>query len=127
MKKSKKATIKIYLFYGWLAIVVVLSTYNLHTVKVSNISDKTIHFVVYFLTALTSYIYFSDFIKNKKLLSIAAVLFSCAYGTIMEFMQYFVPSKSFSTDEIIANCVGALVLGIIVMPKKSLTINGRKI
>ncbi len=128
MEASKKLkTVKTYLFYGWLGIVFLLSICCLNLPALLKISDKVFHFILFFIVAFVSYLYLYDFMKSKKLVSIAAVLFSCAYGALLEFMQYFTATGNFSKDDMIFNCVGALVLGIIVIPKRSITIYGRKV
>jgi len=128
METSKKLkTVKTYLFYGWLGVVFLLSICCFNLPALLKISDKVFHFTLFFVFAFVSYLYFYDFMKSKKLVSVAVVLFSCAYGVLLEFMQYFIARTNFSKDDIIFNCVGALVLGIIVIPKRSITIYGRKV
>ncbi len=125
--RLKTKRMRTYLFYGWIIFVSVFSVYSFGLDKQLNLPAKAVHFSAYFVMTFMSYIYFYDFVRQKKLLSIAAVSFSCAYGALMEFLQYFVARGNFSKDDIIFNCVGALVLGIIVIPKRSIKIYGRKV
>jgi VanZ family protein len=129
MKTKKLNTTKLltYIFYTWLTIVAFLSLYNFGSIDAPKESDKVVHFMMYFISSIVSYFYFSKFIKNKKLVTLASVAFACFYGILMECMQYFLPYRSFSIDDIAANCLGAVILGIIVIPKKRLTINGQSI
>ncbi len=121
-----KASIK-YLFYGWILSVAFLSLYNFGQIDAPQNSDKLVHFAMYFIMTALGYPYFLKFISSKKLISVISVLFACSFGVLMEFIQYFLPYRSFSTEDITANCLGALICGIIIIPKNRLTINGQKI
>ncbi len=125
--KDKIKKIISYIFYIWLPVTILLCAYTQKLTETFGISIKAVHFIACFITAFVSYMYFYGFIKNRKLLSVAAVAFSCIYGVIVEFGLYLASYGTFSKDNIIFNCIGALVLGIIVIPKKPMTINGRRI
>ena len=116
-----------YIFYGWLAAIAFLSLYNFGQIDAPKDTDKLVHFAMYFITAMLSYVYFLKSINSKKLVSVVSVIFSCFYGILMECIQYFLPYRSFSKEDIIASCLGALIFGIIVIPKNRFTINGQKI
>ncbi len=125
--KEKLNIAATYMMYGWLITVLFLSTYKFSYQNAPENSDKLVHFIIYFFTSFISYLYFLKYIKNKKLLTIFSVLFAILYGIIMECIQYFLPYRSFSTGDIIANSLGAIIFGILAIPKNKLTINGQKI
>lgn len=125
MKNAEK--IIAYIFYVWMITVTFLSVYKFGNMNAPENSDKVVHSIIYFISSIFGYLYFARFIKHKKLLTLISVFFACFYGILMECIQYFLPYRSFSKEDIIANCLGALIFGIIVIPNNRLTINGQKI
>jgi len=115
-------------FYLWLLVVLFLSVYNFSGVEAPKNSDKVVHYIIYFITALITYIYSLRFITDRKLLVFVSVIFASFYGLLMECIQYFLPYRSFSLGDEFANISGAVAFGIIILLSKNyITINGRKI
>ena len=115
------------IFTIWSVFVLLLSVLRFNFIDAQNIESQSIHFILYFITAIFGYVYFSKFIKNKKLLSTASVIFTCLLGVLTEGVQYILSYGTFSTNDITANCLGAIMFGIIVIPKRKLTIYGQKV
>ena len=83
--------------------IVLLSILIVSVIKVSNQnlpeeSDKIVHFIMYFFCAGIFY-----FLKIKYY-----VLFAILYGFLIEIIQYFIPWRSFSLGDILANSLGAI-------------------
>lgn len=116
------------IFYLWLIVVLFLSVYNFSGIETPKISDKVVHYIMYFITTLISYIYSLRFITDRKLLIVVSVIFASFYGFLMECIQYFLPYRSFSLGDELANISGAVTCGIIILLSKNyITINGQKI
>ncbi len=49
---------------------------------------------------------------------VASVIFASFYGFLMECVQYFLPYRSFSLSDEVANTSGAVVFGIIILLSK---------
>ncbi len=99
---------------GWLVLILILSVIPLSQPSAALPSDKIVHFIIYGLTAIFLFKYF---INIKKIESIRAIflsiIISTAYGTAVEFLQYFVPHRSFSLEDIAANTSGAFIFSIV--------------
>src|SRR4030042_1201321 len=67
--------------------------------------DKVAHFVAYFFTALLFYFAFRTRFKRTD---IYAMLFAVGYGAILELTQLFVPGRTFSFGDLVANLSGVL-------------------
>jgi VanZ family protein len=83
--------------------IVLLAIFILSVIKISDNnlpenSDKIVHFVMYFFCAGAFYL-----LKAKHYLFCAI-----GYGLLIEIIQYFLPWRSFSFGDIIANSLGAL-------------------
>ena len=66
-----------------------------------SISDKVIHFFAYAIMTLWLHLLFSS--KNIFFKSIILLFI---YGLIIEFVQYFIPGRSFSIMDVVANFLG---------------------
>jgi VanZ family protein len=67
--------------------------------------DKVAHFVAYFFTALLFYFAFRTRFKRTD---IYAMLFAAGYGALLELAQLFVPSRTCSLGDLVANLSGVL-------------------
>ena len=75
------------------------------SVQLVEVNDKVGHFIAYFTLM---FIMGLGFWKRKKELLMAFVI-SAIYGLLMEIGQYFVPGRSFSFLDMLANASGALL------------------
>jgi VanZ family protein len=71
-------------------------------------SDKLAHLVVYFLTAG---LYFFAFRDGRFGRPIPAFLVVFGYSGLLEWLQYYLPWRSFSLGDLAAN-LGGVILGI---------------
>jgi glycopeptide antibiotics resistance protein len=72
--------------------------------------DKIAHFVMYFVTSLLFYLTFRNRFRTTD---IYAVLFASSYGAILEVAQLFVPGRSCSFKDLVANLSGVLFFFIL--------------
>jgi VanZ family protein len=81
------------------------------------LSDKILHFIIYFVLFLAFYYSFNNqskfFALNKFSLYIA-LLFTALYGASDEFHQYFVPGRSCEFYDWLADLLGA-IFGLILL------------
>lgn len=77
--------------------------------------DKPIHFSMYALLTFVIALDYSHCLKRRLncLNCIAIPLISTLFGFAMECIQYFLPYRSFSLWDMLANTLGA-ILGIII-------------
>ena len=87
------------LSYIVLIAILIASTIKVSQTNAPEFTDKIVHIIMYFFCTAAFY-----FIGIKRY-----VVFSIAYGTIIELIQYFLPWRSFSFYDIIANCIGAIL------------------
>ena len=72
--------------------------------------DKLAHMVAYGILALTTLFAFSEERRrnHRKMVILLTVVFCVAYGISDEFHQAFVPGRSPSILDIVADCAGAV-------------------
>ena len=75
------------------------------SVQLVEVNDKVGHFIAYFTLMVVMGL---GFWNRKKELLMAFVI-SAIYGVLMEIGQYFVPGRSFSFLDMLANASGALL------------------
>ncbi len=68
------------------------------------------HCVAYLIISV---LLFKSYSSSKKKFLIVAFLFTLIYSAILEFIQYFLPYRTFNLYDILANAIG-IILGIIV-------------
>jgi VanZ family protein len=107
----------------WLSIVTSLSLVKfgkLPVVPVEN-SDKLVHFVFYFITALLCFWVLRTFAVSFLLSLLISLVFSVGYGILIEIMQdNFTETRRFEWNDIFANTFGALValFGVLLLRNK---------
>ncbi len=89
-------------FFFWIVVVAVLSVIPSPD-NVVEVSDKSAHFIVYFITALLCYVAFRREGVSFLFLSGTAVFL---YSVAMEVVQSFLPYRDFSTADMVANAAG---------------------
>ena len=75
------------------------------SVQLVEVNDKVGHFIAYFTLMFLMGLGF----WNKKSELLIAFVLSAIYGALMEIGQYFVPGRSFSFLDMLANASGALL------------------
>ena len=100
-------------------LVLILSVINTGVLPKTDVpsADKIVHTIMYFVITLililnqTSYL--REQITNRKLYF--AFLFSIGFGTLMEIIQHFLPWRSGSVYDFIANTLGVLLAIVIIL------------
>jgi VanZ family protein len=86
------------------------------------LSDKIIHFIIYFVLFLTTFYSFSNqkkFIVLCEYSLFSSFIFTLLYGASDEFHQYFIPGRTCDIFDWIADVTGAVVaISIILLLKK---------
>ncbi len=71
--------------------------------------DKVEHWVAFFCVGVSTGIALrSCYDKREIMLILCAVIFACGYGFVDELHQAFVPNRSVSALDWLADCIGAL-------------------
>jgi VanZ family protein len=87
------------------------------SVQLVEVNDKIGHFIAYFTLMFVMGLAF----WNRKRELFMAFLISAAYGIAMEIGQYFVPGRSFSFLDMVANATGALLAtGLLLLIGKNI-------
>ena len=101
------------------ALVLILSVINTGVLPKTDVpsADKIVHTIMYFgitgILMLNQTRYLRERISCKQL--IFAFLFSVGFGTLMEIIQHFLPWRSGSLYDFIANTFGVmLAIGVFV-------------
>lgn len=102
----------------WLFFVFVLSVYPIEGKGAIPHADKALHFAMYAVTCALLYVVLKGNGKFKSPLFVA-VLLSASYGLLMEVIQGFTATRSFSLLDESANVLGALsAAGYIALKRK---------
>lgn len=90
--------------------IVAIITFASQQSNVSVQNDKTIHFLVYSLLAyfISRALHLSFEFKKNKIFYLAVFLVSL-YGLIDEIHQYFIPGRSCSFGDWVADTLGAMI------------------
>ena len=94
------------LFFLWFFIVFVLSIMPVNNKVSFNIIglDKIVHFLLYFVCSFICF--FSYGIEKQEKRHLFVLILCIGYGILLEIIQYFIPYRSFSFLDIIANSLG---------------------
>jgi VanZ family protein len=99
-------------FLIWIILVAVMSLTPTPD-PTKDMSDRIVHFIVYFIT--TSLFYFA-FIREGAGFIVVTAVFVFVYSTGLEVAQAFLPYRNFSIGDIISNVVGiAAFIAIITL------------
>lgn len=136
MVNNKKLN-RIFLFI-WIGIVTFLSvtpnTPN-SSVKVRSLEfriDYLEHFIVYFILGFLLFIAFPESFKKGMVLFGTAILLLVLFSAVTEFIQYFIPGRTYNPVDLILNSAGSIfgvllaVVHIKRQNKKALS-NGLKV
>jgi VanZ family protein len=104
MQRSRELFV-IYIFVVWMVFLTVASLLPRGGVGLGETWDKVVHFGAYFITSLLFYYVFRSRFERAD---IYAVLFAFGYGVILEVAQLFVPGRSCSLKDLMANFSGVL-------------------
>ena len=91
------------LFFTTLIVISYLTTTSLSGSAVGNINDKLSHFLAFFTLA-----FLIDFSFPKKDFGYMKFFELLSYGFLIEIIQYFIPYRSFSLYDMLANGTGLL-------------------
>jgi VanZ family protein len=81
--------------------------------EASHISDKLIHFLMYFVLSCVIVLDQEGDRKDSKWIVISTMIFCTAYGLIMEVGQLYVPGRSFDWWDGVYNGLGGLAGSIL--------------
>jgi VanZ family protein len=96
-------------FILWLVIVLILSVVPLPENIIPSLPiDKIVHFVLYGVTAVMLYRILRTR-RSAKRSVLYSIVVSAFYGVLLEVIQFFLPYRSFSTGDMVANTLGAAV------------------
>lgn len=97
-------------FILWLVIVFILSVAPIpgFVILSSLPMDKIAHFVLYGVTAVMLYRFLRTRYSAKRSI-LYSIAVSAFYGALLECVQFFLPYRSFSTADMAANTLGAVV------------------
>lgn len=99
-------------------LVLILSVINTGVLPKTDVpsADKIVHTIMYFgitlILMLNQTHYLREVISRKQMWF--AFLFSVSFGTLMEVIQHFLPWRSGSIYDFIANTIG-VIIAIVVM------------
>ncbi len=94
----------------WFATITVLSVIPTSGLDY-DVSDKLVHFVFYFTSVVLLYLS----VRNRTTRSVVLIaLGAFMYGFLIEVIQYFLPYRSFSLYDQMANGLGALSSAVII-------------
>lgn len=97
------------LFVLWMVLLTIGSLFPATSfpswVDLGGNRDKVAHFIAYFFTALLFYVAFRTRFKRTD---IYAMLFAAGYGALLELAQLFVPGRTSSFGDLVANFSGVL-------------------
>ena len=100
-------------------LVLILSAINIGVLPKTDVpsADKIVHTIMYFsitgMLMLNQTSYFRNQITKVQLYF--AFLFSVGFGILMEIIQYFLPWRSGSIYDLIANTFGTIIAIIIML------------
>ena len=100
-------------------LVLILSIINIGVLPKTDVpsADKIVHAIMYFgitgMLMLNQTSYFRNQITKVQLYF--AFLFSVGFGILMEIIQYFLPWRSGSIYDLIANTFGTIIAIIIML------------
>jgi len=90
-------------------VLSVLPSSDFPKVRITNI-DKLVHFCFYF--GMVMVMFFDNFLSGKKYISGKKLLyffiFAVIFGVMIEFIQYFLPTRSAELYDVLANSCGAI-------------------
>ncbi len=108
MKLIQNKLFTAFLFYGWLALIIIgcsLPGNEIPKVNVFDQFDKVVHYVFYFVLCILGYLHFG--LSKKSIIALAT--FSIVFSFIIEFYQLrLVAGRSFDVWDGIAGSCGAL-------------------
>ncbi len=100
-------------------LVLILSVINIGVLPKTNVpsTDKIVHSIMYFSIAEILMLNQTSYLKKKitKSQLYFAFLFSVGFGTSMEIIQHFLPWRSGSIYDFIANTLGVIIAIIVIL------------
>ena len=99
--------------------MLILSVINIGVLPKTDVpsADKIVHAIMYFSIAGMLMLNQTSYFRNKitKAQLYFAFLFSVSFGILMEIIQFFLPWRSGSVYDFIANTLGVLLAIVIIL------------
>lgn len=83
-------------------------TSNTFSVDTFDLSDKLIHLIMYCCLSFAIY-GLTLYYKCSRAAHLPILIFAVGYGSVMEYLQSFVPWRSCDVYDILANTLGAMI------------------
>ncbi len=87
-----------------MSVIMYLATTKLNIPVVDKLNDKVTHIMAFYALAMLE-----DFSFPRVEFGLTKVLTLMAYGVFIEFVQYFIPYRTASVYDLMADAVGILV------------------
>lgn len=87
-----------------MSVIMYLATTQLDVPVVDKLNDKVTHIMAFYALAMLE-----DFSFPRVEFGLSKVLTLIAYGVLIEFVQYFIPYRTASAYDLMADAVGILV------------------
>ncbi len=101
---------KRFLLLSWLFFVLMVSLIPVPETDLETTGvDKIVHFLIYGITAILFLRFFYEMATAHGFIGPLSILSAFLYGLLIEVIQNFLPYRSFSVMDIIANLAGATV------------------
>jgi len=116
---SKLSKFSTQLYFGWVLFIGLLTLIPGNIIPDINWNflsfDKIIHLTVFAILSFIGSIYFKHSDKKKTRSQPVFISFATAvlYGTLLEYLQTFIPQRGFDYADLTANIIGSLA-GIVV-------------
>jgi VanZ family protein len=106
---------------AWLILVISLSVLPVPNIRIKTELplDTIVHFLLYGITAILSFRAFRLWLWEKGYIVLFSIFFSFFWGLLLEFVQMFLPYRSFSLADIGANAIGAIVFAVLYSLKQT--------
>jgi VanZ family protein len=101
---------------GYMALIFTLSSFSLRRTPLPKLSDKPIHFVEYaVLAALVTFAFRRTRESwSVRRVAVASALLAAAYGATDELHQLYVPHRSASVYDWVADALGAAAMAALL-------------
>ena len=99
----------------YIVLIIFASSYTGLSKQFISANDKILHFIEFFILSLILFLAFKA--SGAKYPYVLAILIAISLGILTELIQIYVPGRSFSIYDIIADILGAVTILIIKLKK----------